>query len=78
MYSLSVNDVIFLQVMLDMERKQMESAARAAVPKNTDSYDYANYHTLSEVSTHIYSAKNKCYLSTLFNKVGGLFEMICS
>ncbi|MEQ2200800.1 hypothetical protein XENOCAPTIV_003286 [Xenoophorus captivus] len=31
----------------------MESTARFAQPRNTDSFDYGNYHTLAEVSTHL-------------------------
>lgn len=42
-----------LQRLLDEEQEEMESAARFAQPRNTDSFDYSNYHTLSEVSTYI-------------------------
>ncbi|MEQ2200799.1 Multifunctional pyrimidine synthesis protein CAD, partial [Xenoophorus captivus] len=35
-----------LQALLDEEQKQMRSAGRAG---NTDSFDYTNYHTLSEI-----------------------------
>uniref|UniRef100_A0A674NRE5 Carboxypeptidase A1 n=1 Tax=Takifugu rubripes TaxID=31033 RepID=A0A674NRE5_TAKRU len=38
-----------LQVLLDEEQEGMESAARFAEPRNTDSFDYSNYHTLSEI-----------------------------
>ncbi|TNN00261.1 hypothetical protein fugu_011507 [Takifugu bimaculatus] len=38
-----------LQVLLDEELEGMESAARFADPRNTDSFDYSNYHTLSEI-----------------------------
>ncbi|KAJ0069798.1 hypothetical protein NL108_014660, partial [Boleophthalmus pectinirostris] len=34
---------------LDEEQKEMESAARAGAAKNTDSFDYARYHTLDEL-----------------------------
>ncbi|XP_069544417.1 carboxypeptidase A1-like [Brachyistius frenatus] len=37
-----------LQVMLDEERKEMD-AARVSDPRNTDSFDYSSYHTLSEI-----------------------------
>lgn len=43
-----------LQVLLDEEQQEMESSARFAQPRNTDSFDYANYHTLDEVGTHFY------------------------
>ncbi|XP_032435084.1 carboxypeptidase A1-like [Xiphophorus hellerii] len=36
-----------LQALLDEEQRQMKSIAPAG---NTDSFDYTNYHTLSEVS----------------------------
>uniref|UniRef100_A0A674PMZ1 Carboxypeptidase A1 n=1 Tax=Takifugu rubripes TaxID=31033 RepID=A0A674PMZ1_TAKRU len=38
-----------LQVLLDEEQEGMESAARFAEPRNTDSFNYSNYHTLSEI-----------------------------
>uniref|UniRef100_H3C3M9 Carboxypeptidase A1 n=1 Tax=Tetraodon nigroviridis TaxID=99883 RepID=H3C3M9_TETNG len=38
-----------LQVLLDEEQQEMESSARFAQPRNTDSFDYANYHTLDEI-----------------------------
>nr|XP_046249653.1 carboxypeptidase A1-like [Scatophagus argus] len=47
-YSIMIHD---LQVMLDEEREEMQSAARFAVPRNTDGYNYANYHTLSEINS---------------------------
>lgn len=37
------------QAALDEEQSEMQSA-RSAEPRSTDAYDYANYHTLSEVS----------------------------
>lgn len=43
-----------LQVLLDEEQAEMESAARFTQPRDTNTYDYANYHTLSEVGTHFY------------------------
>lgn len=60
---LSGNAGISLQVLLDEEQEQMESAARFAQPRNTDSYDYANYHPLGEVSAH--SFINKASSSSL-------------
>lgn len=48
---LSDNDGMSLQVMLDQEQQELEFAARFAQPRSTDSFDYSNYHTLSEVST---------------------------
>ncbi|KAI3370988.1 hypothetical protein L3Q82_023640 [Scortum barcoo] len=45
-YSVMIKD---LQAMLDQEQEEMDSAARIAEPRNTGSYDYANYHTLSEI-----------------------------
>lgn len=45
------------QVLLDEEQEEMESAARFAEPRNTDSFDYSNYHTISEVSTRTHSGK---------------------
>ena len=42
---------LFLQAMLDEEKAQMTSAARSAQPRDTDGFDYTNYHTISEVST---------------------------
>lgn len=41
---------VCLQAMLDEERKEMVSAARVPKPKNADSYDYARYHPINEVS----------------------------
>ncbi|CAK6954572.1 Hypothetical predicted protein [Scomber scombrus] len=45
-YSVTIED---LQMMLDEEQEEMESAARVAKPRNTDSYDYANYHSISDI-----------------------------
>uniref|UniRef100_A0A3Q1FKC7 Carboxypeptidase A1 n=1 Tax=Acanthochromis polyacanthus TaxID=80966 RepID=A0A3Q1FKC7_9TELE len=45
-YSVMIED---LQMMLDEEQKEMMSAAHAPKPRNTDSFDYANYHTISEI-----------------------------
>ncbi|XP_023132387.2 carboxypeptidase A1 [Amphiprion ocellaris] len=45
-YSIMIVD---LQVMLDEEQEQMVSVARAPEPRNTDSFDYTNYHTISEI-----------------------------
>lgn len=54
-----MNGVVVLQMMLDEEQEEMESAARVAAPRNTDSFDFSRYHTLSEVSTHTHSGY--CY-----------------
>lgn len=43
-----------LQVLLDEEQEGMDSAARLAEPRNTDSFDYSNYHTLNEASSHLH------------------------
>ncbi|KAJ8249848.1 hypothetical protein COCON_G00230640 [Conger conger] len=44
-YSVMIED---LQAVLDEEKQQMQGA-RTAVPRNTDAYDYANYHPLNEI-----------------------------
>uniref|UniRef100_H2V3L8 Carboxypeptidase A1 n=1 Tax=Takifugu rubripes TaxID=31033 RepID=H2V3L8_TAKRU len=46
-----------LQVLLDEEQEGMESAARFAEPRNTDSFDYSNYHTLSELHQNCVGAE---------------------
>lgn len=45
-FSIMIHD---LQVVLDEEREEMESAARFGEARNTDSFDYARYHTPSEL-----------------------------
>ncbi|XP_034541630.1 carboxypeptidase A1-like isoform X2 [Notolabrus celidotus] len=45
-YSVMIKD---LQALLDVEKEQMESAARDAQPRNTDSFDYSRYHTIDEI-----------------------------
>ncbi|MEQ2273328.1 Multifunctional pyrimidine synthesis protein CAD, partial [Xenotaenia resolanae] len=45
-YSTMIEDI---QAIVDVEREQMESTARFAQPRNTDSFDYGNYHTLAEI-----------------------------
>ncbi|XP_029909608.1 carboxypeptidase A5 [Myripristis murdjan] len=45
-YAIMIKD---LQTVLDEEQQQMQSAARAAEPRNTDSFDYSNYHSISEI-----------------------------
>lgn len=45
-YSIMIED---LQVVLDVEQKEMMSAARVAEPRNTDRFDYQNYHTIDEI-----------------------------
>ncbi|XP_029009943.1 carboxypeptidase A1-like [Betta splendens] len=44
-YHIMIKD---LQAVLEEEQQQMESV-RFAQPSNTDAFDYANYHTLSEI-----------------------------
>ncbi|KAJ8393411.1 hypothetical protein AAFF_G00061330 [Aldrovandia affinis] len=44
-YSVMIKD---LQVVLDEEQSEMQGA-RSAQPRNTDGYNYENYHTLSEI-----------------------------
>ncbi|KAJ3581201.1 hypothetical protein NHX12_016925 [Muraenolepis orangiensis] len=44
-YSVMIED---LQVVLDEEEEEMDSAARAAEPRNTDSFDYSRYHSIEE------------------------------
>ena len=51
-----VNDIIVMQALLDKEQEEMEAVARAGGARSTDSFDYANYHTISEVSTHTLSS----------------------
>ncbi|XP_017292307.1 carboxypeptidase A5 [Kryptolebias marmoratus] len=43
-----------LQAILDEEQEEMDSAARVAQPKHTDSFDYTRYHPINE----IYSFQN--------------------
>ncbi|CAN9499007.1 unnamed protein product [Ophioblennius macclurei] len=45
-YSVMIED---LQAMLDEEQEEMDSAARNAEFFSTDSFDFTNYHTLSEI-----------------------------
>ncbi|XP_062276047.1 carboxypeptidase A5 [Scomber scombrus] len=45
-YSVMIKD---LQMMLNEEKQDMESAARFAEPRNTDSYDFASYHSISDI-----------------------------
>ncbi|KAJ3595890.1 hypothetical protein NHX12_002302 [Muraenolepis orangiensis] len=45
-YSVMIED---LQVVLDEEEEEMDSAARAAEPRNTDSFDYSRYHSIEEI-----------------------------
>uniref|UniRef100_A0A8C6MI74 Carboxypeptidase A1 n=1 Tax=Nothobranchius furzeri TaxID=105023 RepID=A0A8C6MI74_NOTFU len=47
-YSIMIED---LQVLLNKEQEEIHSAARAAQLKDTDSFDYSNYHTLTEIYT---------------------------
>ncbi|XP_028287605.1 carboxypeptidase A1-like [Parambassis ranga] len=45
-YTIMIED---LQVVLDEEQEEMEAAARLAQPRNTDSFDFSRYHTISEI-----------------------------
>ncbi|XP_056137551.1 carboxypeptidase A5 [Lampris incognitus] len=45
-YAVMIKD---LQAVLHEEEEQMQFAARAAGPRSTDSFDYANYHSISEI-----------------------------
>ncbi|KAK9516238.1 hypothetical protein VZT92_024181 [Zoarces viviparus] len=45
-YSIMIQD---LQAMLDEEQEEMESAARLAEPRNTDSFDFSRYHPINEI-----------------------------
>nr|XP_019934702.1 PREDICTED: carboxypeptidase A1 [Paralichthys olivaceus] len=45
-YSVMIED---LQVILDEEQEEMDSAARVAAPRNTDNFDYSRYHTIEEI-----------------------------
>lgn len=53
----NLNDIADVQVMLDEEQEEMDSAARVAEPRNTDSFDYSRYHTIDEVRTHTHTHK---------------------
>ncbi|XP_004086281.1 carboxypeptidase A1 [Oryzias latipes] len=45
-YSVMIQD---LQALLDEEQEEMDAAAFSGSPRNTDSFDYENYHTLNEL-----------------------------
>ncbi|XP_049578681.1 carboxypeptidase A1 [Syngnathus scovelli] len=45
-YSIMIED---LQAILDEEQEEMDASAREAEPRNTNSFDFARYHTLSEL-----------------------------
>ncbi|XP_037110634.1 carboxypeptidase A1-like [Syngnathus acus] len=45
-WSIMIED---LQVVLDEEQEEMDASARKAEPRNTDSFDFSRYHTLSEL-----------------------------
>uniref|UniRef100_A0A8C5F004 Carboxypeptidase A1 n=1 Tax=Gouania willdenowi TaxID=441366 RepID=A0A8C5F004_GOUWI len=45
-YSVMIED---LQVMLDEEQEEMDSALRVVEPRDTNSFDYSRYHTLQEI-----------------------------
>lgn len=51
---LHMNIGIVLQALLDEEQEEMDAAAFSGSPRNTDSFDYENYHTLNEVSAPLY------------------------
>ena len=41
------------QIALDEEAEEMDSAARAVQPRNTDAFDYSSYHTIEEARNQI-------------------------
>uniref|UniRef100_A0A671V5C7 Carboxypeptidase A1 n=2 Tax=Sparus aurata TaxID=8175 RepID=A0A671V5C7_SPAAU len=45
-YTIMIED---LQALLEKEQEEMEAAARAGGARSTDSFDYANYHTVDEI-----------------------------
>lgn len=45
-YSIMIKD---LQALLDKEQDEMEFAARAGQPRNTDGFDYTRYHPIDEI-----------------------------
>ncbi|XP_077593777.1 carboxypeptidase A1-like [Stigmatopora nigra] len=45
-FSVMIED---LQAILDEELEEMDASARLAMPRNTDNFDYSNYHTISEI-----------------------------
>nr|XP_057931887.1 carboxypeptidase A5 [Doryrhamphus excisus] len=45
-YSIMIED---LQDMLDEEQEEMDASARQAEPRNTDSFDFSRYHSISEL-----------------------------
>ncbi|CAL8358892.1 unnamed protein product [Lota lota] len=45
-YSVMIED---LQIALDEEAEEMDSATRAVEPRNTDTFDYSRYHTIDEI-----------------------------
>lgn len=45
-YVIMIDD---LQAVLDDEQEEMELATRVAEPRNTDSFDFSRYHTISEI-----------------------------
>uniref|UniRef100_A0A3P8X0X3 Carboxypeptidase A1 n=1 Tax=Cynoglossus semilaevis TaxID=244447 RepID=A0A3P8X0X3_CYNSE len=47
-YTIMIDD---LQVMLDEEQQEMESAARLGQPRSTDTFDFSRYHNLNEISS---------------------------
>ncbi|XP_068595174.1 carboxypeptidase A5 [Brachionichthys hirsutus] len=47
-YSVMIRD---LQVLVDEEQEEMDAAVRFAEPRSTDSFNYAAYHTLSEINS---------------------------
>ncbi|KAJ8245427.1 hypothetical protein GJAV_G00270610 [Gymnothorax javanicus] len=69
-YSVMIED---LQTVLDEEQRVTQSA-RTATPKNTDGYDYANYHTLSEIYSFMdmLVAENPGLVSKI--KIGASYE----
>ncbi|XP_064174685.1 carboxypeptidase A1-like [Anguilla rostrata] len=69
-YTIMIED---LQALLDQEQHEMQSA-RSAPPRNTDAYDYANYHTLSEIYSFMdmLAAENPTLVSKI--QIGASYE----
>ena len=53
--------------MLDEEKEQRLSAARATEPRTTDDYNYTNYHNGDEVSTQSHSQDHLFLLISYYN-----------
>lgn len=76
---LNKSNVVIPQVMLDEEKLEMESAARVAEPRNTESFDFSRYHTISEVSARwegkgfVHRKNDFMKLRPIFNPDGEIF-----